>query len=55
MIKGVVIACIIALTSTVAFAAAKNHHSSKKAKSSVTAPSAPKPQGFCFPPGTRCM
>ena len=52
MVKSVVLACVIALTSTVAFAAVKPE-SSKKARSKVTAPAAPQPNNFC-PRGTPC-
>jgi hypothetical protein len=51
MIKGVVFACTIAITSTVAFAAARN---ASKVGAAVTAPAAPQPQGFCNPPGSHC-
>ncbi len=46
-----VFACVAAISSTAAFAAVCT---SVKAKSGVTVPAAPKPQGFCWPAGTHC-
>ena len=53
MVKSVVLACVIALASTVAFAAVKKE-STRKERSKVTTPATPQPKGFCWPSGMPC-
>jgi len=54
MLKTLALAGIFMFASAVSTAVVTNTAPQKKASSSKSAPTAPQPKGFCFPPGNSC-
>jgi hypothetical protein len=53
MLKAIALAGIIVFTSAIS-TAAPTSASQKKARTTQPVPTAPRPQGFCYPMGTSC-